>query len=207
MTNLLICFTGSVATIKDKDLVEKFLSKKKYKIKLLYTKKSELFSTILKSEKESYKNCEIILEEKEWEWRKMGDKVLHIYLSDWSDIILVAPLSCNTLAKITNGFGDNTITLVLRALKFVKRFKNGYLNWIYHDLLGYSQKTLKKVFVCPAMNTYMYEHPVTSSQIKVLLKWGFEIIYPIEKLLACNVKGLGAMEEIEKIFSKVHMSG
>ena len=53
MKNLLICFTGSVATIKDKLLVDNFVKKNKFNIKLLYSKTSTMFSTILKEEKKN----------------------------------------------------------------------------------------------------------------------------------------------------------
>ena len=193
MKNLLICFTGSVATIKDKLLVEKFLSTNLYNIKLLYSKTSMLFSTILKTKK-NFKNIQIILDSEEWKWKKIGDKVLHIYLSNWSEIILIAPLSANSLAKIANGLSDNTITLVLRATKFVSKFDNKFLNWIYHGVFGVSRTIGKIVVVCPAMNTWMYEHPVMDLQIRVLKSWGVTVVEPVVKLLACNVRGKGAME-------------
>lgn len=52
----------------------------------------------------------------EWElWKKRGDPVLHIELRKWADFLLVAPLSANSLAKISNGLCDNLLTLVCRA--------------------------------------------------------------------------------------------
>lgn len=48
-------------------------------------------------------------------WSKRGDPVLHIELRKWADVMLVAPLSANTLAKIANGFCDNLLTLVCRC--------------------------------------------------------------------------------------------
>ena len=76
----------------------------------------------------------------------MGDDVLHISLKKWANIILISPLSANTLAKISQGISDNTITLILRAIKF----ENGKIN---KD---------QKVFVAPAMNTDMWNHPITA---------------------------------------------
>ena len=179
--NLLVCFTGSVATIKDRELIDALISTERFNIRLVYTKYSEYFSTILKTNRDVYKNCEVILHEKEFEWKSLSDNVLHIDLKNWAESILIAPLSANTLAKIANGFCDNTVTLVLRALKF----KEG--------------KIVIPVFLAPAMNTDMYNHPITQIQLDAVKKWGFGIIHPIEKLLACKEVGIGAMETPEKI--------
>lgn len=48
-------------------------------------------------------------------WEKRGDPVLHIELRKWANIMLIAPLSANTLAKLSNGLCDNLLTLVCRA--------------------------------------------------------------------------------------------
>ena len=50
---------------------------------------------------------EIYIDEDEWQWKKIGDKVLHIELRKWAKILLICPLSANTMAKITNGICDN----------------------------------------------------------------------------------------------------
>lgn len=70
----------------------------------------------------------------EWEsWKLKGDKVLHIELRKWAHIMLIAPLSANSLAKISNGLCDNLLMSIVRAWDFNKPF-----------------------IVAPAMNTYMY---------------------------------------------------
>ena len=82
----------------------------------------------------------------EWEsWKGRGDPVLHIELRRWADILLIAPLSANSLAKIASGLCDNLLTCVIRA-------------WDVN----------KPLFFCPAMNTLMYEHPMTAKQIATL---------------------------------------
>ncbi len=57
----------------------------------------------------------------EWyTWKKRGDEVLHISLRNWADVFLIAPLSANTLAKMTQGIADNLILTVARAWVFKK---------------------------------------------------------------------------------------
>ena len=58
----------------------------------------------------------IHFDEEEWEaWKKRGDPVLHIELRKWAHVLLITPLSANTLAKISNGICDNLLTQVCRA--------------------------------------------------------------------------------------------
>jgi len=53
-------------------------------------------------------------------WKKRGDPVLHIELKKWADCLLIAPLSANTLAKLSNGLSDNLLTLICRAWSMKK---------------------------------------------------------------------------------------
>ncbi|KAK6359532.1 hypothetical protein TWF696_000686 [Orbilia brochopaga] len=107
-------------------------------------------------------------------WTRVGDPILHIELRRWADILLIAPLSANSLAKIVNGFSDNLLLSVVRA-------------W----------DTAKPIACAPAMNTLMWEHPVTAKQIGVLEEeWSwFTVLRPVEKVLACGDSGSGAMRE------------
>jgi len=120
-------------------------------------------------------------------WSKRGDPVLHIDLSKWAEIFLIAPLSANTLAKISNGICDNLLTCVARAWDFGQN------------------KDSKKFIICPAMNTKMYEHPITNKQLNILKDFGNEVhvIPVIEKVLVCGDSGLGAMAEVESILNYV----
>ena len=119
----------------------------------------------------------------EWSaWKTRGDPVLHIELRKWADLMVVAPLSANTLAKVSNGICDNLLTCVLRAWDF---------------------KSGKKVFFAPAMNTCMWDHPVTAQQVDTLKSWGFVQIPPISKTLMCKDTGMGAMAEPTSIVETV----
>ena len=68
----------------------------------------------------SYVTC-LQGDEEEWhEWEKKGDPVLHIELRKWADLLVVAPLSANTLAKLAQGLCDNCLTSVVRAWDWSK---------------------------------------------------------------------------------------
>ncbi|PWN20387.1 hypothetical protein BCV69DRAFT_299519 [Microstroma glucosiphilum] len=113
-------------------------------------------------------------DEDEWtSWNKVGDPILHIELRRWADVVLVAPCSANTLAKIAGGICDNLLTSFLRAL---------------------SSST--PTILYPAMNTLMYAHPLTARHLDVVENIiGYEVRGPIEKRLACGDLGAGAMVE------------
>lgn len=161
--------TGSVATIKVNELNDLLCSWAN--VKIIATKSSLNF--INKNENK----LAIITDENEWNtWSEIGDQVLHIELRKWADIFCIAPLSANTLAKLDHGLSDNLLTCVARAWDFKK-----------------------PIYICPAMNTFMWNHPITNTQLTQLKSWGYEIIDPIEKELACGDIGLGAMENPEVI--------
>lgn len=139
----------------------------------------------------------VFLDEEEWvhPWKR-GNSILHIELRRWADILVIAPLSANTLAKVTGGFSDNLLTSVVRA-------------WDTTGLTEASsveERKRKRILVAPAMNTAMWRHPITSRQVRVLQEeWGvkgegqeqsegwFEVLGPMEKELACGDVGDGAM--------------
>jgi len=116
----------------------------------------------------------------EWETYKHNQKVLHIDLVKWADIFIIAPLSANTLAKLAHGLCDNLLTCVARAWDFNKPF-----------------------IVAPAMNTNMWEHPITKQHINIIESWGIEVINPVEKKLFCGDIGIGAMEDVKKIIEQL----
>ena len=169
---VLLGVTGSVATIKTEQIINELKSKiDNVEIILVPTHFSEHFLPsqvveLLKVEK-------IYRDEDEWSsWNGRGDPVLHIELRKWADVLVIAPLSANTLAKISNGLCDNLLTCVARAWDFSK-----------------------PCLFAPAMNTFMWDHPTTQPQIDRLKSWGYIEIPCIEKVLMCKDKGKGAMAE------------
>jgi len=84
----------------------------KVNLKIVATEKGKYFIREAK--------IDILTDEDEWKWSQRGDPVLHIQLRDWADIFLIAPLSANSLAKISNGLCDNLVTCICRAWDFEK---------------------------------------------------------------------------------------
>lgn len=114
---------------------------------------------------------------------KKDQEILHIQLRDWADILVIAPLSANTLAKLANGMCDNLVTSVARA-------------WDIDN---------KPVVLAPAMNTKMYMHPATFEHLMNLERWikHLTVVPPQDKELACGETGLGAMAHIDDIVRAV----
>lgn len=132
----------------------------------------------------------------EWKgWDKLGDPVLHIDLRDWADLAVVAPLSAHTLAKIATGLSDDTLSCCIRAWDF-----------------GHGMRPGKPLIFAPAMNTAMYEHPLTQSQLDTVKSfWNVEregtnrisVVEPQVKKLACGEIGSGALAAVSDILNAV----
>lgn len=172
--HILIGATGSVATIKVPAIIDKLFKTygpDKVSIQLVVTKPAEHFLRGLKISTD----VKIWRDEDEWcGFKRMGDPVLHTELRRWADVCLLAPLSANTLAKIANGICDNLLTSLLRC-------------WTAST----------PVLVAPAMNTFMYTHPVTKKHLTMLQEdWPFiTVLKPVEKVLVCGDIGMGGMRD------------
>lgn len=100
--------------------------------------------------------------------------IAHIDLADWADLIILAPATANSIGKLANGIADNMITTTLLA-------------------------ATAPVWIAPAMNVHMYDHPAVIRNINRLAKDGYSFIEPSEGYLACGYVGKGRLEEPEKI--------
>ncbi|ALC41039.1 Ppcdc [Drosophila busckii] len=171
--NVLIAATGSVASIKLLPLISELSNEKQpyiFNIKVIITEHAKHFIET----DQVPAHVPILTDNDEWlAWNKRGDPVLHIDLGKWADILVIAPLSANSLAKIATGICDNLVMCVVRA-------------W---DLE-------KPLLFAPAMNTRMYDHPITREQIDKLISWGYKEIPCISKTLMCGDTGNGAMAEV-----------
>lgn len=104
--------------------------------------------------------------------------IAHINLGDWADLILVAPATANVIGKLANGIADNMITTTLLA-------------------------ATSPIWIAPAMNVNMYNHPAVVKNIQTLHDFGYQFIEPAEGHLACGYVGKGRLEEPEKIVENI----
>ncbi|XP_074651027.1 phosphopantothenoylcysteine decarboxylase-like [Tubulanus polymorphus] len=182
---VLVCCTGSVAAVNIPDIVNELLKLpvEQIEVKVAPTEKS------LKFFDPNSLPVKVVFDEDEWtaNWRDRSilykEPVLHIELRKWADIILIAPLNANTLAKIANGISDNLLTCVLRVYK-----------------------PDKPVLFATAMNVSMWDHPITNQHIETLKQWGYTEIPCIKKKLACGDIGFGGLAETTTIVTKVYQS-
>lgn len=105
---------------------------------------------------------------------KDSASIAHIDLADWADLIIVAPATANVIGKLANGIADDMVTTTLLAATC-------------------------PVWLAPAMNVNMYNHPAVIRNIEQLAKDGCQFIEPQEGYLACGYVGKGRLEEPEKI--------
>ena len=105
------------------------------------------------------------------------DAMDHIKWAKWADIVIVAPLSANTLAKIAHGFCDDLLSTTICATP-----------------------SSTPILLCPAMNTHMWYHPMTQRNVAILQESKrFSWKMPIEKRLACGDIGIGGLVEPSEI--------
>ncbi|XP_073288181.1 probable phosphopantothenoylcysteine decarboxylase isoform X1 [Primulina huaijiensis] len=174
---ILLAASGSVAAIKFANLCHCF--SEWAEVKAVATKASKHFIDTASLPKD----VTLYTDEDEWStWNKLGDSVLHIELRRWADIMVIAPLSANTLGKIAGGLCDNLLTCIIRAWDFSK-----------------------PMFVAPAMNTFMWNNPFTERHLMVIDDLGISLIPPVSKRLACGDYGNGAMAEPSLIYSTIRL--
>ncbi|KAF4660642.1 hypothetical protein FOL47_007064 [Perkinsus chesapeaki] len=154
--NVLLCLTGSVATIKWLNLIAELTEQGKVKgidvnVKVVASERAEHF-VYLDGQLAALKDVEVYTDAQEWDaWRARGDPVTHIDLRRWANVVLIAPLSANTLSKIANGAADNLLTSVMRCL----------------DLSSEGRRKCP-VYLCPAMNTMMWDNTFTREHLEVV---------------------------------------
>ena len=102
----------------------------------------------------------------------------HVALGLWADAMLIAPCTASTLGKMANGVADNMLITTYLSMK-------------------------APVFIAPAMDLDMYQHPTTQENIKKLLSYGNQMIEPQSGFLASGLEGKGRMEEPERIVEKL----
>ncbi len=179
MKNILLCVTGSIAAYKAAELANRFV-KDNYNVDVIMTDSACEFITPLTFQSLT-KNRVYTSMFEEYE----PDQVEHISLAKKADLCLVAPATANMIGKIAGGIADDMATTVIMALEHAP------------------------VYICPAMNTNMYQNPIVQRNIKDLEALGYHFIEPKESHLACGDLGKGALADVEVIVETVekHLQG
>ena len=169
---LIIC--GGISAYKSLELIRS-LKKKGAQIKTILTESAKQFVTPLSvsslSQEKVYGDLFSLENETEMD---------HISLSRWSDVILVAPATANTISKISSGSSDDLASTVILASN-------------------------KDIFLVPAMNVRMWEHPSTKENVVKLKNYGFNFIGPEIGDMACGEFGEGKMSEPKLIEEKIEI--
>jgi phosphopantothenoylcysteine decarboxylase len=241
---ILLGITGSVAGVKGPELACRLSTELDADVTVLLTRAGrhfwELAETYDPFHWERFKNLQKEAEEEasasstagvvkskivvyyaedEWsEWKSLGDPVLHIELRNWADVLVVAPLSAHTLAKFATGFCDDPLSCCMRAWDMGHNGHNALSSTI--------QRKLKPIILAPAMNTVMWNHPLTRRQLKEIQSFSnccspttttggtgtggstqIVVVEPkAESILACGEVGAGALADLGDIVRMVRQT-
>lgn len=110
--------------------------------------------------------------------RNFEFQVEHVSLAKQADIFMIAPATANVIAKVAHGLADDMLTTTFLACK-------------------------KPKYIVPAMNTQMYENPITQDNLAICRKYGMHVIEPASGYLACGDTGAGKMPEPETLFEHI----
>lgn len=165
--------TGSIAAYKAADLVSQ-LVKRGHEVHCVLTKAATEFVTPLTLQVLSRNPVLVSLEDEKQSW-KPG----HIDLADRADLLLVAPLSANTLANFAHGLAPDPLSSIYLA-------------------------TRAAVLLAPAMNGKMWQHPATRRNVRQLEADGCRFLGPQDAgMLACGYEGPGRLETVDAILAEV----
>lgn len=166
--------TGSIAAHKAADLTS-LLTRQGFEVRVVMTADARRFITELPFKTLSRHSVVTDLYDEEEGW-----KPTHIELADSADLLLVAPATANTIAKMAYGLTDDALSCIALALN-----------------------PKAKILIAPAMNGKMWLHAATQQNVRVLKSRGAEFIGPEEGLLSCGYEGIGRLWPVDKIAARI----
>lgn len=170
--------TGCIAAYKSAYLIRDFL-KRGAEVKVVMSPSATHFITPLTLSTLS-KNAVVVNMFPESKSSSTSLNTWHIDLAQWADLILIAPATVNTVAKIAYGFADNALTTVVVAAR-------------------------SPVVIAPAADVDMYENQVTKENFSKLESLGYYIVEAEEGELASGLRGKGRLAELDKIVDSVEL--
>jgi len=170
---ILFIICGGVSAYKTLEIIRLF-KKNNAEIKTIITKSAKEFVTPLSiaslSQGKVYDDLFSIENESEMD---------HIALSRWADVIIIAPATANTIAKLSQGSSEDLASTVILASN-------------------------KQVFLAPAMNVRMWEHQSTKDNLIKLKSYGYKLIGPVIGDMACGEYGEGKMSNPSEIYKEIN---
>lgn len=171
--NVILGVTGSIAAYKAADLASQ-LTKGGCEVHVVMTADALRFITPLPFKTLSRHPVVTDLYDEQEGW-----KPTHIQIADEADLLLLAPATANTIAKLALGLANDALSCIALALN-----------------------PKAKLLIAPAMNGKMWLHPATQQNVSVLRSRGAEFIGPEEGLLSCGYEGLGRLWPVDKVSAR-----
>ena len=149
------------------------LVKQHANVRVIMTQNATNFITPTTFETLTGKKCLVDTFDRNFEFQ-----VEHVSLAKQADIFMIAPATANVIAKVAHGLADDMLTTTFLACRSPK-------------------------YIVPAMNTQMYENPITQDNLNICRKYGMHVIEPASGYLACGDTGAGKMPESETLFEYI----
>ncbi|MBP9690759.1 bifunctional phosphopantothenoylcysteine decarboxylase/phosphopantothenate--cysteine ligase CoaBC [Candidatus Woesebacteria bacterium] len=187
MSTIVLGISSGIAAYKAVDLVQ-LLMAKGHEVHVMMTTKASYMISPGKIEEITGNPVLMDLFDDHFSYEDVlkSRKVDHIEMARKADLIVIAPATANTIAKMASGIADDFLTTTLLAAS-------------------------SPVLICPSMNDRMWYHPATTQNLEKLESFGYEILTPATGALACGTDGIGRLpeptqiaEEIERILERSH---
>ena len=172
MSNIVLAITGGIAAYKSA-IFARLLVKSGFDVRVIMTTGAQAFITPLTLQALTGNEVHVSLLDEKAE-AGMG----HIELAKWADLVVIAPASANTLARLSMGMADDLLTTVCLA-------------------------TTAPVLIAPAMNQQMWAHPAVNLNVQTLRDMNYQIIQPASGEQACGDVGAGRLPEPEQLLAEV----
>ena len=174
MSNIVLAITGGIAAYKSA-LFARLLIKAGFEVRVIMTAGAQAFITPLTLQALTGNEVHTSLLDEHAE-AGMG----HIELAKWADLVIIAPASANTLARLAMGMADDLLTTVCLA-------------------------TTAAVIIAPAMNQQMWAHPAVSLNVETLRDMNYHLIMPASGEQACGDVGAGRLPEPDELLAAVRL--
>lgn len=167
--------TGSIAAHKAIDVASQ-LTRLGHQVNVVLTAEAQKFVTPVPFQTLSRRPVVTGLYDEEEGW-----KPLHITLADDAEMLVIAPATANTIARVALGLADDALGCIALALNPKAR-----------------------LLIAPAMNGKMWLHPATQGHVRTLKERGAEFLGPAEGMLSCGYEGIGRLLEVDQLVARLH---